>query len=370
MNQSSEIWQFSLQYHHALIWFGSLFAILVLAVRFLNTRRLAWITTLLTFSLIVLGAYVRLSDAGLGCPDWPGCYGTLTPAQAQAKIEAAVAAAPGGPVSLSKAWREMIHRYLASLVGALIVAIFIRVMLNRKNLRTSELTECYIGLPLFMIGVVVLQGLFGKWTVTLLLKPAIVTSHLIGGMILLALLVTYTLQQYQISITTSKLRAVAILALLLLFTQIALGGWVSTNYAASVCGELPLCQGYLVPPMEFSGAFHLTRELGHGTDGQILSLPALTAIHWTHRVFAGVVFIFFSALVLKLLRSAGLRMIGIAIGCTLCLQIALGLGLVHSMTHTKQMLDWQLPIAAAHNGVAAFLLVCVTVLNYRAFGKT
>lgn len=365
----SAIWQFSLNYGHALIWFGSLALALIVGVRFLSSRQLALITAVITFGLVVLGAYVRLSDAGLGCPDWPGCYGELSPLHAKANITAAQSVAPTGPVSLPKAWKEMVHRYIASLAGALIVAIFVRVALNQRRLRDMSAPECKTALPFLLLAVVVLQGLFGKWTVTLKLYPAVVTGHLLGGMLLLALLVLYVLQQYRVRGTSCQLRVVAGVGLLLVALQIALGGWVSTNYAAPACGEIPLCQNALVPDMNFVEAFQIKRELGMSAAGAPLSLSALTAIHWVHRLFALLVLTYLGVLVLKLLRSPGLRMIGAGIGLTVLIQIVLGLTIVYSMNAAHLMLGLQLPIAAAHNAGAALLLVFLTVLNYRAFAK-
>ncbi|TAK92528.1 MAG: heme A synthase [Burkholderiaceae bacterium] len=340
-----------------------------MAVSFLTTRQLALLTTVITFGLVVLGAYVRLSDAGLGCPDWPGCYGALSPEHAKSDITAAQSLAPDGPVSLPKAWKEMVHRYTASLVGALIVALLFRVLLNRRRLRDLGAPECRIGLPLLLLGVVVLQGLFGKWTVTLKLYPAVVTGHLLGGLLLLFLLTLYTMSQFRVRATTPTLRPAALFALLLVVTQITLGGWVSTNHAAPACGELPLCQQQLLPPMEFAEAFQINRALGQNASGQPLSLQALTAIHWAHRMFALVVFVFLCATVLKLLRSPGLRLIGLGIGLVLLIQITLGLTVVYAMSSSHLHLDWQLPIAAAHNAGAALLLALLTMLNYRAFAK-
>ncbi len=366
---TSALWQFSLNYGHALIWGASLLLVLCFGVRYLSTRQLALLTAIITFGLVVLGAYVRLSDAGLGCPDWPGCYGALSPEHAKSNIAAAQSVTPDGPVSLPKAWKEMAHRYIASLVGALIVAIVLSVLLNRRRLRDMGASECRTGMPFLLLGMVILQGLFGKWTVTLKLYPAVVTGHLLGGMLLLALLTLYTLHLYRVRATTPKLRPIALFALLLLVLQIAFGGWVSTNYAAPACGELPLCQGQFAPPMQFEEAFQIDRPLGLNASGQPLSARALTAIHWTHRMFALVVFVFLAALVLKLLRSPGLRRIGTGLGLTLLAQLALGLTLVAAMTSSHLHLDWQLPIAAAHNAGAALLLVWLTVLNYRAFAR-
>jgi heme A synthase len=172
------IWQFSLQATHALIWGGTLGIAMLLCVRAVKLRTVVYATTILTLLLVTLGAYVRLTDAGLGCPDWPGCYGKLSPAHAEMEISDVHSVAPAGPVSQPKAWREMLHRYLASLVGAMVLAIVIQVFMKRRRVELDESDPGRaIGLPLALLGIVILQGLFGKWTVTLLLKPAVVTMH-------------------------------------------------------------------------------------------------------------------------------------------------------------------------------------------------
>ena len=181
------IWQFSLEFLHALAWIGPLLIALVVCVRYVSFRKLVVATTVITLALVMLGAFVRLTNAGLGCPDWPGCYGKLSPSLAADQIEAAEAEAPAGPVSLPKAWKEMVHRYLASLVGVMILAIAWRAWRARPEERIGAI-RTRAGLPFAIVLLVVLQGLFGKWTVTLLLKPVIVTLHLLGGMALLALL--------------------------------------------------------------------------------------------------------------------------------------------------------------------------------------
>jgi heme A synthase len=198
--QNSAIWQFSLDTLHALAWGGSLFVALIVVVRFLRLRTLVLSTMILTLGLVMLGAYVRLTDAGLGCPDWPGCYGKLSPSYAAKQIEAAETAAPVGPVSLPKAWNEMVHRYLASLTGIMILAIAYQTLRYRRRGRSEpDDPSAQIGLPLVMVGLVVLQGLFGKWTVTLLLKPVIVTLHLLGGMTLVALLAWLSARHLKLS---------------------------------------------------------------------------------------------------------------------------------------------------------------------------
>lgn len=326
-------------------------------------RRLALVTTVVTFVLIVLGAYVRLADAGLGCPDWPGCYGEFTPTQAIDAIKAAEVQAPHGPVSMSKAWKEMAHRYLAMFVGCLILAIAISATRQRKTSASSP------ALAWTLVAAVILQAALGAWTVTWLLKPAIVTLHLLGGMAILALLVWYARRIAPARSGNTRaavLRTPARLALAALAIQIALGGWVSANYAAAACGELPLCQGALLPPMDFNNGFHLVRELGKTAQGAHLPLPALTAIHMTHRLFALIVLAAFAWLILRAWQVAGCRRLATSLAVALLVQVALGLKVVWSMSSVHLELALQLPAAAAHNAMAAVLLVLVLLINFRS----
>jgi len=323
----------------------------------LRYRRLIFATLIATLVLVVLGAYVRLSDAGLGCPDWPGCYGSLTPHHSVEEIRAAELLQPGGPVSLAKAWKEMLHRYLAMIVGALIAAIGFSAWRNRRSFSQS---------PLFAIGLVALvlfQALLGAWTVTMLLKPAIVTSHLLGGMALLALLSWLYLRQVgevyrlpQGGIIPAGLRVFAMMGLLAVLIQIALGGWVSTNYAALACEDFPTCNGDMIPAMSFADAFHFIRPLGFGPDGQLLTTEALRAIHWTHRVGALLVSAVLLALAAAFWRRPALRRRAAMLVALLTLQVLLGIANV----------VWSLPlvIAIAHNGAAALLLAYLVYINF------
>lgn len=359
---TNPIWQFSLHTLHALIWGGTLVAVLLVCIRVAGMKRLVLATTLLTFVLVALGAYVRLTDAGLGCPDWPGCYGKLSPFHAESEIDDAQRLSPAGPVSPTKAWNEMLHRYLASLVGALIVAIVVRAFLNRRrSMPGSDEAERAIGLPLLLLAFVVLQGLFGKWTVTLLLKPAIVTLHLLGGMLILAMLTWLGARQLRLPgarrpAEARLLRPWAILALLLVVGQIALGGWVSTNYAALACIDFPTCHGKWLPDMDFNHGFQLRRELGMTAQGEPLSNAALNAIHWTHRVGALVLAVYLGIMVYLAAATAGLRRYAWALGSVLVLQIGLGISNVLAML--------PLALAVAHNAGAALLLMTVVVLNF------
>ncbi|MEQ1882299.1 MAG: COX15/CtaA family protein, partial [Burkholderiales bacterium] len=274
MNQSA-IWQFSLDAWHALAWAGVLVLTLIGCLRWPRLLSLVGLTLGATLILVMLGAYVRLSDAGLGCPDWPGCYGKISPTHATQEIEAAQLAAPAGPVSPHKAWREMLHRYLASLVGIMILAIAWRTLRARQRQGWSaDDPSRQSGLPLLLVGLVILQGLLGKWTVTLLLKPAIVTLHLLGGMALLVGLAWLMARHLDLrGGQPSSLRGLRVWALLtgvVVAVQVALGGWVSTNYAALACVDFPTCHGAWMPTMDFSGGFQFMRELGMTAEGGAL----------------------------------------------------------------------------------------------------
>ena len=315
-------------------------------------RTLLLATIAMTFALIVLGAYVRLSDAGLGCPDWPGCYGHVTVIHASEHITAAQEANPEGPVTFAKAWKEMIHRYFAGIVGLFILAIAALAWRHRREAGASPV------LATVLVGVLFLQAMFGKWTVTMLLKPAIVTGHLIGGLTVLTLLVwLYARTRGPAMPTVSPAtRALAVVAFVVLAMQISLGGWVSTNYAALACTDLPTCHGEWVPQMDIRNGFHIVRELGQSADGETLTMDALTAMHWMHRVGAIVAALVIGALGFAL-RAAGHRPLGTALLGVLALQIMLGLANV--------WFSLPLPLAAAHNGGAAALVILMVLINYR-----
>jgi len=319
--------------------------------------RLLLIATLLAFAVIALGAYVRLSDAGLGCPDWPGCYGHwLGVPDAPHEQHAAAQAFPERPVDTGKAWKEMLHRYLAGTLGLLILTL--TVISWRQEMRERQSPA----LPTALLGIVGLQAALGMWTVTLLLKPVIVTMHLIGGMTTLSILAGMAMARRTAG-ADPPLRSppspLALAALLAVIIQIALGGWVSSNYAALACPDFPTCQGQWQPAMDFSHAFTLHRELGQTADGQLLPLAALTAIHWTHRLGALVVALIVGALAFNLIRHEGWRAWGSLLASLLLAQIALGIGNVL----------WSLPLAlaVAHNLGAACLLTATLSVNILIF---
>ncbi len=362
------IWQFSLQATHALVWGGTLGIATLLCAGWFKLRTVVYATTLVTLFLVTLGAYVRLTDAGLGCPDWPGCYGKLSPLHAEAEISDMHTLAPAGPVSQPKAWREMLHRYVASMVGAMVLAILIQVLLKRRRAgRDEDDTTRAIGLPLALLGFVILQGLFGKWTVTLLLLPAVVTTHLLGGMLILGLLTWLSARFWKLPTAArpaqaQSLRPWAIVGLVLLAGQIALGGWVSANHAALACIDFPTCHGQWMPDTDFANGFQLRRDLGMTADGVPLSNAALNAIHWSHRVGAVLVFIYLTGLAYVAFKMDGLRLYGLAIMGLLLLQIGLGISNVVAML--------PLALAVAHNAGAALLLMSVVMLNFALHKKS
>ena len=320
-------------------------------------RVLTLLTLFLTFDLVVFGAFTRLTDSGLGCPDWPGCYGHASPVGAQLHIEAAQTAMPSGPVTHSKAWIEMIHRYLATGVGVMILTLAITSWMDRKRVHISPWW------PTFTLVWVCLQGAFGALTVTMKLFPAIVTMHLLGGVVLLALLkvqaVRYAQAQGAPALVTlpGRTRQLVLVTFGLLWLQIALGGWVSTNYAVLACTQFPACQNSLWPTMDFSQGFTFWRELGAGPDGDNISFAALTAIHYVHRLSAYVVFAAMLALTVKLHRVPALRGQAQWLGGLALLQLATGLGNV--------LLGWPLLAAVSHTGGAAALVVVLTGIVFR-----
>ena len=321
-------------------------------------RNFVVLTAFLAFAVIVLGAYVRLSDAGLGCPDWPGCYGEATPGQAAKDIAAAEAMKPQGPVTLHKAWKEMTHRYFASTLGLFIVAIAIVAWLKRAELKQSP------ALPFALVSLVIFQGLLGMWTVTLLLKPAVVTAHLLGGMTTLALLNWLALGQFQGRGVTGIIaplstRWLAGIGVMVLAVQIALGGWVSSNYAGLACPDFPLCRGALLPQMGLANASHLVRELGMTAEGEFPSRETLTAIHWIHRVGALVTLLVLGLLAWRLATSPAYRTSGKWLALLLTLQLSLGVANV--------FLRLPLVLAVAHNAGAALLIVTMVTINFNLY---
>jgi len=319
-------------------------------------RKLAWVTAFLTLDLVMFGAFTRLTDSGLGCPDWPGCYGHSNPLSAGEQIRAAETALPSGPVTMTKAWIEMLHRYFAMAVGFLVIVL---TALAWRRWRLERKPSPW--LATLTLAAVCLQGAFGALTVTMKLQPAIVTAHLLGGVFLLALLTWLALCETSmppVDRRASAARPLAVVAALLLIVQIALGGWVSTNYAVLACPDFPMCQGRIVPSdMDFAAGFTVWRELGMSSDGAPIPFQALVAIHWTHRSFAYVVVTVLGLLAWQLWSVKGISSLARALAAVAAMQFVTGVANV--------VLDWPLLLAVLHNGGAAVLLTLVVAINYR-----
>jgi cytochrome c oxidase assembly protein subunit 15 len=318
-------------------------------------QRLAALTLLtlfLTFDLVLFGAFTRLTDSGLGCPDWPGCYGNASPTGALPQIRAEEARMPTGPVTHGKAWVEMIHRYLATGVGVLITTLAAATWLQRRRGLPVQARW-----PFITLAWVCLQGAFGALTVTMKLFPAIVTLHLLGGMVLLALLCMQAVTQRQAQRGTGPVviprtaRAWLLTAYVLLWLQVALGGWVSTNYAVLACSTFPTCQGGWWPAMDFAQGFEFWRALGMTSGGEHITFAALTAIHYTHRLVAYALFAVLAVAAWRL-WSGPLRTAGRTIAALAACQFASG--------HPSTTFDRPLVAAVAHTGGAAALVVALT----------
>jgi len=352
-------------------------------------RKLAWVIAFFTFDLIVFGGFTRLTDSGLGCPDWPGCYGEANPFLAHEHIAAAEALMPTGPVTKMKAWIEMVHRFLAMGIGILIIVLMAASWLRWRRARADRIAgkggataargpvhdpvhDPVHGpvhgpmLPTLLFLWVCVQGAFGAWTVTLKLQPAIVTLHLLFGMTLLALAAWLGGREDHLlkpapaigdTASLRRLRRLAWLSGAVLLLQLALGGWVSTNYATLACNDFPLCNGQVVPDMDFEHGFTLWRELGKTAAGHYLPFQALTAIHWVHRNFAAVVVLVLCFTAWRAWRLPGLHGTARNIVLLVVAQALTGIATV--------FLNFPLAIAVLHNAGAALLVLLVTMLNYK-----
>ena len=324
-------------------------------------QKLNWILVFMTFDLIVFGAFTRLTDSGLGCPDWPGCYGVSNPFHALGEIQQAEAAMPSGPVTVIKAWIEMIHRYLAMTVGVLILVQVGMAFSKLKSLGKSPLF-CSLGLLLL----VCMQGAFGAWTVTLKLQPIIVTIHLMLALLLLACLTVYAQQAWEQSSSVHTLRIrplpaqLLLIAFVVLSIQIFLGAWVSTNYAVLACPDFPTCLGSVWPETNWGEGFTLWRQLGLNTQGEFISPIALQTIHWAHRLFAVALLIVLSILSLKALQLAtpvlsGLGRFAKLLLALLLLQVITGISNV--------VFQWPLLAALLHTAGSAALVFCLVRMS-------
>ena len=330
-------------------------------------RKLAWVIAFFTFDLIVFGGFTRLTDSGLGCPDWPGCYGEANPFLAHEHIAAAEALMPTGPVTTVKAWIEMIHRFLAMGIGFMIIGLMAASWLEWRRARARGGKPAHSPLlPTVMFLWVCVQGAFGAWTVTLKLQPIIVTLHLLFGLTLLALAVWLGGREDNLMAPPQPAAPVAVLRTLrplawlsgaVLLLQLALGGWVSTNYATLACSDFPLCNGQIVPEMDWQHGFTLWRELGKTAAGHYLPFSALTAIHWVHRNFALVVVLVLGYTGWRAWRLPGLHGTARNLALVLAAQATTGIATV--------FLNFPLPIAVLHNAGAAGLVLLVTMLNYK-----
>jgi len=318
-----------------------------------GVRNLAWIAAAFALLVIVFGAFVRLSNAGLSCPDWPTCYGKLSWPTQTHEVAAANAAFPERPVEADKAWREQTHRMLVGGLSLVTFALAAFAFVRRRELGRLVLV------PYFAAVLIIFQAALGMWTVTLKLLPLVVVAHLLGGMTLFALLAYTALRLTFTPLGTSelaKLRRMTIAGIGLVAVQIALGGWTSANYAALSCGiDFPKCLGQWWPRTDFSQAFVLWRQIGVDYEGGVLDAPARTAIQLAHRLGALLVFGHVGATSLRALRMPALRAFGAALGIALLVQLALGISNV--------VFGLPLPVAAAHNaGAAALLFVLLALL--------
>lgn len=324
----------------------------------LLTHKLTFGTACLALVVILLGAWTRLSDAGLGCPDWPGCYGHLTVPQTEQALNKAQELFPGHEVVAEKAWPEMIHRYFAGVLGLLV--FLISFLLIKYKEEVKNMTPLAVGLG----GLIVFQALLGMWTVTLGLWPLTVMGHLLGGFVTLNLLwyITLRLRDRELEFHQHELKGLVKVAMMVVFFQIFLGGWTSSNYAAIICTDFPTCQGSMLPPMDFVSAFQLW---GHGVDNYefgILGNDARVTIQWTHRLGAYITIAVLIYMLMKVWQYKRFRNILKVVGGLLALQVILGISNV--------LFSIPMPIALAHNGVAVMLLLSlVTLFHYMSLPK-
>ena len=323
--------------------------------------KLAFAATCLAYVVILLGAYTRLSDAGLGCPDWPGCYGHIGVPKTAEEVAAANQAYPERPVEAAKAWKEMIHRYFASTLGLLIVALgFIAIRKRQEQGHPFKL-------PLFLVGLVIFQGMLGMWTVTIKVHPTIVMLHLMGGITTMALLWWLSMRTGQLfkpeQVKTSDfsaLKSVALVGLIIVVLQVMLGGWTSSNYAALHCNEFPTCtDGKYFPPMNFKEGFDLIHSFDKDYEFGVMSNEARIAIHTTHRIGAVITALFIIWLGIKLLLTPAyrpLKNMGIALLAIVVLQFLLG---VSNIVFSLPLL-----VAVAHNGGGVLLIMALVTLNH------
>ena len=319
--------------------------------------KLSLIAVVLAFTVVLLGTYTRLVDAGLGCPDWPGCYGFLTVPEELHEIEAATEAFPHAPVEADKAWPEMIHRYFAGSLGLLVAALAVLGFVNREK------KEQPLVLSFALLGIIIFQAALGMWTVTMGLLPIIVMGHLLGGFITLTLLLILFLNiKHGNPIAwASPVRTAALFGVIIVFIQIVLGGWTSANYAAIICEDFPTCQGAMIPPLDFSGAFTVSTDGVSSYLGGHLDNASRVTIQWMHRLGALITTLYLTFLIVKLFVS-GWSKFALWLSAVLVAQISLGISNV--------VLSLPLSVAVAHNGVAVLLLMSLaTLVHYSGLKK-
>lgn len=319
------------------------------------------VTAVVAFCVVVLGAWVRLSHAGLGCPDWPGCYGKMTWPTELHEIAAANEAFPDLPVDTGVAWKEMVHRYLAGVLVLLVVALNVIAWRPRSTWRTDR--RSFRGIAAAILVLVLFQAALGMWTVTLKLWPIVVLAHLIGGFTTLALLAWLVFRSGRQTVGVRgwafrRQRGMITAALAVLAFQIALGGWTSANYSALACPDFPTCQGQAWPEMDFSEGFVLWREIGVNYEGGVLDMPSRTAIHMSHRIGAAVTFVVLVILALRLISAPVSRPAGLLLLLAASAQVALGISNV--------VFHLPLSVAVSHNGMAAILMLILLLLLHRA----
>ena len=319
-------------------------------------RRAALAATVLCAIVVVVGAWVRLTNAGLGCPDWPGCYGHVYPSQLIDRVDEINAENPDRPFDYQKALNEMVHRYIVGALGLLVLALAAISVWNRRDPAQPRV------LPWVLLALLVFQALLGMWTVTLLLKPLIVTLHLLGGLSTLALLWWLALppERRELKAAERPVRRLAVVAAIVVFAQLSLGGWTSTNYAAAACADFPTCHGAWWPDMDFRNGFVIWRGLGIDYEGGVLDAPARVAIHYTHRLGA---YLTALALLLPIIgawrraQASAARIAATALFVAVGLQVAIGTNLIWQ--------GWPLWLGTAHNaGAAAIVLAMVALLRY------
>ena len=324
-------------------------------------HRLAMIAAIITFCVIVLGAWVRLSHAGLGCPDWPGCYGQLTWPVAVDEIETANQAFPERPFESNKAWREMAHRYLA---GTLMLLVFAMSWLAWRG---GEAFHKFRALTTLLLVLIIFQAMLGMWTVTLKLKPIIVMAHLLGGLTSFSLILwlmfsSRSKYRDKPSISIRRMRGPILIAIVILAMQIALGGWTSANYAALACPDFPTCGGQWLPDTNFSEGFVLWREIGVNYEGGLLDQPSRVAIHLAHRIGAVITLLVLITLAFRLFKIPRLRSGGQALMGLVLIQFTLGI--------LNVVLYLPLSNAVAHNAGAALLLAALLGLLNKTSSRT